>query len=110
MVYSTNSIKNEELRKNNYRLHIQYNLGRFISYTIIGGILGGFGSFFGINPNFSGALLLVAAIFMVLMGLSLATGIKWLDKIKLSTPDFIAKFIFKNREERQPKGPLSSAS
>jgi uncharacterized protein len=106
MAYSTNAIKSEELRKKNYHLHLQYNLGRFISYTIIGGILGGFGSFFGINPNFSGALLLVAAIFMVLMGLSLATGIKWLDKIKLQTPDFIAKIIFQNRREHQPKGPF----
>jgi sulfite exporter TauE/SafE len=93
-------------KNKNYRLHLQYNLGRFISYTIIGGILGGFGSFFGINPNFSGALLLVAAIFMVMMGLGLATDISWLEKIKLRTPEFIAKFIFKNRQNRQPKGPF----
>jgi sulfite exporter TauE/SafE len=78
----------------------------FISYTIIGGILGGFGSFFGINSNFSGTLLLVAAIFMVMMGLGLATNISWLEKIKLRTPEFIAKFIFKNRQNRQPKGPF----
>ncbi|MDD5527669.1 MAG: sulfite exporter TauE/SafE family protein [Patescibacteria group bacterium] len=113
MAYSTTAIKNEKLpclpagrKVKNYRLHIQYNLGRFISYTIIGGILGGFGSFFGVNPNFSGTLLLLAGTFMVLMGLGLATEIKWLDKIKLQTPEFIAKIIFKNRREREPKGPF----
>jgi uncharacterized protein len=106
MAYSTNAIKNSELRIKNHRLHVQYNLGRLISYTVIGGILGGFESFFGINPNFSGTLLLIASVFMVLMGLGLATGIKWLDKIKLQTPEFIAKFIFKNRQEREPKGPF----
>ena len=35
--------------KDGHRSHIQYNLGRFVSYSIIGGILGGVGSFFGIN-------------------------------------------------------------
>jgi len=105
MAYSLTN-KKEEIRKKKYALHLQYNLGRFISYTIIGGILGGFGSFFGINPNFSGILLLVAAIFMILMGLSLATEIKWLQKIKIQTPEFIAKTIFKNRQKREPKGPF----
>jgi|WetSurMetagenome_2_1015567.scaffolds.fasta_scaffold00882_21 uncharacterized protein len=115
MAYSCRSPKHDNLNNSplpklsgsnkNYRLHIQYNLGRFISYTIIGGILGGFGSFFGINPNFSGTLLLVASVFMVLMGLGLATEIKWLEKIKLKTPDFIAKFIFKNRYAQTSPGP-----
>jgi sulfite exporter TauE/SafE/copper chaperone CopZ len=95
-----------EKRLKNYHLHLQYNAGRLISYTIVGGILGGFGSFFGINPIVSGTLLIVAAAFMVLMGLSLSTEIKLLEKIKLRTPDFIAKFIFKNRRERRPKGPF----
>lgn len=99
-------IEEGEKKDKKTNIHLQYNLGRFFSYTIIGGILGGFGSFFGINPNFSGTLLLVAAIFMILMGLGLATEIKWFHKIKLQTPDFIAKIIFKNRREHKPKGPF----
>jgi uncharacterized protein len=117
MAYSTRQLQitNDKLQIANHKLHLQYNLGRLISYTIIGGILGGFGSFFGINPNFSGALLLFASIFMVIMGLGLATEIKWLEKIKLKTPDFIAKFIFRNRHAQtspdsskgnEPKGPF----
>jgi uncharacterized protein len=105
MAYST-TVKSEKSKVKSHNLHLQYNLGRLISYTIIGGILGGFGSFFGINPIFSGTLLLVASIFMVLMGLGLATDIKWLDKIKLRTPDFVAKIIFRNRGEHEPKGPF----
>jgi len=106
IAYSTSQLKKEKATKN-YKLHLQYNLGRLISYTIIGGILGGVGSFFGVNPIFSGSLLIVAAIFMVLMGLSLATNIKWLEKIKIKTPDFIAKIIFKNRNQNKtPKSPF----
>ncbi|MCX6744948.1 MAG: sulfite exporter TauE/SafE family protein, partial [Candidatus Parcubacteria bacterium] len=44
--------------------HWQYNIGRIISYTIIGGILGGFGAFFGINPVFNGMVTILAGILM----------------------------------------------
>jgi len=97
----------KEKKKTNFSLpHLQYNVGRMISYTVVGGILGGFGSFFGINPTFTGAIILIAGIFMVLMGLSLMTNFKWLEKIKLRTPFFIAKFLYKQRHTRKPKGPF----
>ncbi len=86
--------------------HLQYNLGRIISYTAVGAILGGFGSFFGINPTFTGVITLVAGVFMLLMGLSLLTGFKWLEKIKLRTPAFIARFLYSERHSKKPKGPL----
>ncbi|MBL7141928.1 sulfite exporter TauE/SafE family protein [Patescibacteria group bacterium] len=97
----------KEKKKTNFSLpHLQYNVGRMISYTVVGGILGGFGSFFGINPTFTGSIILVAGIFMVLMGLSLMTNFKWLEIIKLRTPFFIAKFLYKQRHTRKPKGPF----
>lgn len=86
--------------------HIQYNLGRLISYTIIGAILGGLGSFFAINPTFTGLMVLFAGIFMILLGLSLTTNFKALEAIKLKTPDFIAKFLFSNKYDKKPKGPF----
>ncbi|MBU4369409.1 sulfite exporter TauE/SafE family protein [Patescibacteria group bacterium] len=86
--------------------HLQYNLGRMVSYTVVGGILGGVGSFFAINPTFTGTVVLVAGGFMVLMGLSLLTNFKWLEKVKLKTPFFIAKFLYNQRHTRKPKGPF----
>jgi len=86
--------------------HLQYNLGRMISYTIIGAVLGGFGSFFGINPTFTGIITLAAGIFMILMGLSLLSNFKWLEKIKLHTPAFIARFLYNQRHAKNPKGPF----
>ena len=87
-------------------LHLQYNVGRMISYTVIGAILGGFGSFFGINPTFTGIITLAAGIFMILMGLSLLSNFKWLEKIKLHTPAFIARFLYGQRHAKKPKGPF----
>ena len=106
VTYSANEIAKQKGEKKSFTPHFQYNLGRFLSYTIIGGILGGIGSFFAINPNFQGTVLIIASIFMVLMGLSLLTNFKWLKKIQLKTPSFIAKFLYSQRHTKKPKGPL----
>jgi len=84
--------------------HLQYNLGRVISYTSVGAILGGFGSFVGINPTFTGILTLIAGLLMVLMGLSLLTNRKWprWDGGPLAA---VARFLY-GQEGQGSKGPL----
>lgn len=106
LAYSSNEHKNNESRNAKIKKHLQYNLGRLVSYTVIGGVLGGLGSFFGINPSFSGFVTIVASVFMILMGASIITKHKLLEKIKIKTPDFIAKLIYKNYNSQKPKGPL----
>ena len=113
ITYSASSVANSETQTSIYKSkyakfipHLQYNSGRLVSYTIIGGILGGFGSFFGINPVFAGVMTIFVAVFMILMGISLYTEHRFLDKIKLSTPQFIAKFLFQNKHNQKPKGPF----
>ncbi len=86
--------------------HLEYNAGRMVSYTVIGGILGGVGTFFAISPVFTGAMIIFAGVFMVLFGLSLFTDFKLLAKLRLKTPDFVARFLYKNRRSKNPKGPL----
>ena len=106
ITYSAGSAK-EKNKKVNFSIpHFQYNLGRLISYTLVGAILGGIGSFFAINQILSGALMLVAGIFMVLMAISLYTNYKWLDKLSVRTPQFIAKYIFRQSKSNNPKTPL----
>ena len=51
--------------------NIQYNLGRLVSYTILGGIVGAVGSVFRLSSIAQAAFQLIAAIFMVLMALNL---------------------------------------
>ncbi len=107
VTYTTRHLaRNEDKKNKSLAPHLQYNLGRLISYTAIGGILGGAGSFFGINPVFTGIITLAAGVFMVLMGLSLLTHFNFLEKIKLKTPAFIARFLYGQRHNAKPKGPL----
>lgn len=50
---------------------ILYNLGRVISYTLLGGLVGALGSVFKINNTISGLIILLAAVLMLLMSLSM---------------------------------------
>jgi sulfite exporter TauE/SafE/copper chaperone CopZ len=104
--YSVNKQGLNDSYKSRSMSHIQYNLGRLISYTAVGAILGGFGSFFAINPTFTGLMLISAGIFMLLLGLSFLSKFQALEAIKLKTPDFIAKFLFNNKRNKKPKGPF----
>jgi len=106
VTYTARHHAKEKVKTNISLPHLQYNAGRMFSYTLIGGILGGVGSFFVINPTFTGTITLIAGGFMVLMGLSLLTNFKWLEKIKLRTPTFIARFLYNQRHTRKPKGPF----
>lgn len=98
----------QKLGQKKYNKHFLYNLGRLISYTIIGGILGGFGSVFGINPSFSGTLLFLAGIIMILMGLSILTNFKVLRNMTkfFGSFEFVAKYLYRNKKSTKPKGPL----
>jgi len=55
--------------------HVLYNLGRITTYSLLGGIIGSIGSFVayvGEHRGIPGAVLLIAGLFMVLMGLNIA--------------------------------------
>jgi len=69
-----------------------YNLGRVISYTVIGGIVGGLGSVISFNGIMRGAVAIFAGIFMIIMGLNMLHIFPWLRKFSLRMP----KFLFKN--------------
>jgi len=85
--------------------HLQYNLGRVISYSIVGAILGGTGSFFGISPAFTSVLTLVVALVMVVMGISLLTDGRLLSKFNLALLSAVARFLF-GQEGHPGQGPL----
>jgi sulfite exporter TauE/SafE/copper chaperone CopZ len=86
--------------------HLLYNLGRVVSYTATGAILGGFGSFFAISPVFTGAVTVLAALFMLLMGLSLLTEFRFLKRFELALPGFVGRFLYGQQGSPSPKGPL----
>ena len=72
-------------KKSSFNTALKYNLGRVISYTLLGGIIGALGSVFSISMKMQGFIQLFAALFMVIAGLNMF-GIKLFKNINLSIP------------------------
>lgn len=87
-----------------------YNLGRVISYTVIGFILGlaglviGGGSGAGVPVLLQGILKLIAGVFMVIMGINMLGLFPWLRRFTLRMPRFLAVRI--GRQKGKSKQPL----
>lgn len=57
--------------KNNIKKPIFYNLGRLISYTLLGGIVGSLGGILELNNTFKGIIIIIASCFMFAMALKM---------------------------------------
>lgn len=62
-----------------------YNLGRVVSYTILGGIVGALGSVFSLSIMAKSALQIFAGVFMIIMGLNMS-GFKLFRKFNITLP------------------------
>lgn len=65
---------------------LMYNLGRVLSYTVIGGVVGALGMALQISDRMKAGLQIAAAVFMLLMALNLIGGFSWLRRLTLSLP------------------------
>ena len=78
-----------------------YNLGRVISYTIFGAIVGGIGSIISFTGWMQSLIQLIASIFMIIMGLNMLNIFPRLIKLKPRMPKIFAK-KFKSTNNNSP--------
>ena len=110
-----NSQNNEKAIKSN----LYYNVGRVISYTVIGGIVGWIGSIISLNGAFKGIIAIIAGIIMIIMSINML-GIKSpLRKLNIRIPKKITMALNKTKKGKSsfyigllnglmPCGPLQS--
>lgn len=72
-----------------------YNLGRVISYSAVGAIVGGLGRVVSFNGTFRGLVPIIGGLFMIIMGLNLLGSFPLLRRFNLRMPKFFAKKILK---------------
>jgi sulfite exporter TauE/SafE/copper chaperone CopZ/plastocyanin domain-containing protein len=84
------------------RPSLLYNLGRVISYTIIGGIVGAIGSVVSFSGPMKGFVQILAGVFMVIMGLNMLNISPWLRKFNPRMPKIFAKKIYAQRSSNSP--------
>ena len=74
-----------------FKPHLFFNLGRIISYFILGGIIGYFGSFFQLSPTMLGLLTIMVGIIMFVLGLQLTGLFPRLSSVNFTLPKGIAQ-------------------
>ena len=88
-----------------FRPALLYNLGRVVSYTAVGFIVGGLGSAFNFSNALQGALKLAAGVFMVIMGINMLGIFPWFRRLNPRMPKFFADKI--DRRKSGGAGPLT---
>ncbi len=104
---------------NTIHSNIYYNLGRVISYTIIGGIVGALGSTITLNGRFKGIVAIIAGILMIIMAINMLGIFPVLRIFNVKIPKKISVFLNKSKKGKSsfyiglvnglmPCGPLQS--
>ena len=96
-----------------------YNLGRVVSYTAIGGIVGGVGRVVSFSGGAKGIVAIVAGMFMILMGINMLDLFPFLKRFNIKLPSYFGRKIYNNNGKHgsfyigllnglMPCGPLQS--
>jgi sulfite exporter TauE/SafE/copper chaperone CopZ len=85
-----------------FRPHLFFNLGRIISFFVLGGLIGILGSAISLQGKLLGLLTIIIGLVMGLLGLQLTELFPKLNNFSFSLPSGIAKFFgVKSRGERE---------
>jgi sulfite exporter TauE/SafE len=79
-----------------------YNAGRVVSYTVIGGIVGGIGSVVSFSGATKGIVAIIAGLFMVIMGLNMLNIFPWLKRFNPRMPKLFGNKIYNNNGKNGP--------
>jgi sulfite exporter TauE/SafE len=78
-------------RKGWFRPSLLYNLGRVLSYTLIGGVVGGLGHLLRFSGIWKGIVPIIGGLFMVMMGLNLFGWFPFLRRLNPRMPAFLTR-------------------
>ena len=73
--------------------HLFFNLGRIISFFVLGGIIGLLGSFFQLSPSFMGLLIILVGVSMIYLGLQLTNIFPRLTSSSITLPKWISNIL-----------------
>jgi sulfite exporter TauE/SafE len=72
--------------------HFMFNVGRIVSYTLLGGLLGAIGGKLQLSAGAMSILVFIVAVFMVVLGLQML-GVKSLQKFQIKAPRFLLRYV-----------------
>jgi uncharacterized protein len=86
-----------------FKPHIYFNIGRIVSYTILGGAVGALGSTLALSDRMNGILVIAASVVMIALGLQMLKLLPSLGMFQPRMPKFIAHAIH-DLSDRKVKG------
>ena len=92
-----------------FKPHISFNIGRILSYTILGGVIGLIGATIAFSPAVTGYITIVASLLMIIIGLQLLNIAPWLNRIQIKMPKFIAHKLYEKGHAAEHKAGTISA-
>ena len=72
--------------------HLMFNIGRIVSYSLLGGVIGAIGSKFQISSAFNSVLIVAVSVMMFFLSLQML-GVKAFRKFQFTMPKFITRRI-----------------
>lgn len=72
--------------------HLLFNIGRIISYLVLGAVLGAIGGVFKISPLFTSIVAIFVSLMMLGLGLQML-GVKAFQKFQFSVPKRFSRYI-----------------
>lgn len=76
-----------------FKPHLYFNLGRVVSYGVLGGVVGAVGSVIGISVKATSVITIIASAVMILLGFQMLHLFPLLRRLQVTMPKFIAHRI-----------------
>ncbi|MDD5036370.1 MAG: sulfite exporter TauE/SafE family protein [Methylococcaceae bacterium] len=96
--------KNAAVGIKSHASHLLYGIGKTLSYTLIGGLFGLFGSVVAFTPYTQGAVGIAAGVFLILFGLHMLNLFQSLNHFQLKMPTLLMRFV--GKEYRKHHSPF----
>lgn len=87
--------------------YVYFNIGRIVSYTIFGGVIGALGSVLTLSSRTTGFVTIIASLVMILLGFQLLNIFPWLRRFQPKMPKLFGHKIHDLSLEASAKGDAS---
>lgn len=84
-----------------FKPHLFFNLGRILSFFVLGGVIGLFGSFINLSSSITGLLMIIVGLVMLILGLQLTELFPRLANKGISLPSGILKLIGLDKQKQK---------
>ncbi len=89
-----------------FKPHLYFNIGRVVSYTLLGAGVGALGSLFTLSSTVTGIMTIVISVIMILLGFQLLGIFPWIRRFQPKMPKFIAHRIYDSSTADNPAAPF----